>query len=255
MSSLSYKKIEKYISRSVISPFYENRIEKLKRLGLKDVVKRKNPYLFKAKNVTTAGEFVTQILDAYLSSQEETLFGDLLENLAIYICNMVYDGKKAEQGKYPSVDLIFSTKDKCYIVGIKSGPNWGNSDQINRMKNNFKKAKILLKKEGVNKKIVGVNGCMYGKDNRPYKKDQRDSQRSYYKYCGQEFWHLISGDKELYKDIVKPLDKQVKKRDDLFKKLYAQKVNQLTEKFLNLFCDKGLINWEKILEFVSKKNN
>jgi len=255
MPNLTYRKIEEYITRNVVSPFYKNRLNKLKRLQLGDIVRRKNPYLFKAKNVTTAGDFVQQILDAFLSSQEETLFGDLLENLSIYICGLTYGGKKAEQGKYPSVDLIFSADSNCYIVGIKSGPNWGNSDQVNRMKRNFKKAKILLKKEGEKKKVISVDGCMYGRDRRPHKKDKNDSELNYYKYCGQEFWQLISGKKELYKDIIKPLDKQVKKRDEQFKKLYAQKVNQLTESFLKLFCDKGIINWEKILEFVSKKSN
>lgn len=253
MSYLSHKKIENYILRNVLAPFYEKRLNKLERLSLTNIVRRKNPYLFKAKNVTTAEEYVKQILNAHLSSQEETMFGDLLENLAIYICKQVYGGEKAEKGKYPSVDLIFSIKDKCYIVGIKSGPNWGNSDQINRMKRNFVKAKKVLKSEEVKKRIVSVNGCIYGKDNRPLKKDKRNPKRNYYKYCGQEFWQLISGDKKLYKDIIKPLDKEVRKRDEQFNKLYSKKVNQLTEKFLELFCDKGIINWKKILEFVSKK--
>lgn len=255
MPRLSYKRIEKFISEGVIKPFYQNRFDRLQKLNLRDIVRRKNPYLFKAKNITTASEFVKQVLDAFLSSREETVFGDLLENLSIYICGQVYKGKKAEQGKYPSIDLIFSHKNKCYIVGIKSGPHWGNSDQINRMKRNFKKAKRLLKQEGIKEKILGVNGCMYGKDRRPYKKDTRDRELNYYKYCGQEFWYLISGKKELYKDIIKPLNKQVKKRDERFKILYGQKINQLTEQFLKLFCDRGIINWDRIIEFVSKKSS
>jgi len=253
MLHISYKKIEKFTTGNIIKPFYQNRFNKLEKLKLKDIVKRKNPYLFKAKNITTASEFIKQTMDAFLSSQEETVFGDLLENLAVYICNQVYKGRKAQQGKYPSVDLIFTNDNKYHIVGIKSGPNWGNSDQINRMKRNFKKAKNLLAKEGIKEKIVSVNGCMYGKDRKPYKKDKRDQELSYYKYCGQEFWHLISGKKQLYKDIIKPLDKQVKKRDKLFQNLYGQKINQLTGEFLKLFCDKGIINWDKIIEFVSKK--
>jgi len=45
----------------------------------------------------------------------------------------------------------------------------------------FKKAKRVLKKQGVKGRIIGVNGCMYGKD------------------------------------IIKPLDKQVKKKMNFFK--------------------------------------
>lgn len=255
MPYLSYKKIEKYIENNVVNPFYQNRFSKLKSLKLNDILKRKNPYLFKVKNITTASDLVKQILEAFLSSREETVFGELLEDLAIYICSHSYNGEKAKQGKYPSVDLIFIKDSKCYVVGIKSGPYWGNSDQINRMKRNFKKARHTLKKEGTRNRIVCVNGCMYGKDNKPYKKDKKDREQNYYKYCGQEFWYLISGNKQLYKDIIKPLDKQVKKRDERFQNLYGQKVNQLTQEFLLEFCDNGIINWNKLIEFVSKKSN
>ena len=170
--------------------------------------------------------------------------------------------KKAVEKDYDCIcikrdrsDLIFIKDSKCYVVGIKSGPYWGNSDQINRMKRNFKKARHTLKKEGTRNRIVCVNGCMYGKDNKPYKKDKKDREQNYYKYCGQEFWYLISGNKQLYKDIIKPLDKQVKKRDERFQNLYGQKVNQLTQEFLLEFCDNGIINWNKLIEFVSKKSN
>jgi hypothetical protein len=37
-------------------------------------LKRKNPYLFKAKNILTAQDLVKNLLDAYLQSQEETTF-------------------------------------------------------------------------------------------------------------------------------------------------------------------------------------
>ena len=55
----------------------------------------KNPYLFKAKDINTAQDFVTFILDAHLSSQEETIFGGFLEELAIFICSQVYSGQKS----------------------------------------------------------------------------------------------------------------------------------------------------------------
>lgn len=253
MPNLSYRKIEKFIIRNVLLPFYKTRFEKLKKLTLDYVIKRKNPYLFKAKNIENAGEFVKNVLDAFLSSREETIFGDFLENLAIFICGEVFNGRKAEKGKYPSVDLIFDRNNKCYIVGIKSGPNWGNSDQINRMKNNFKRAKEQLRGEGVNKEIISVNGCMYGKDRKPFKQDGRDPEKSYYKLCGQEFWEFISGDKELYKTIIQPIDKEAKKRDKAFKALYSKKINLMTEQFLELFCKKGVIDWDGIIDFVSKK--
>jgi hypothetical protein len=43
------------------------------------VLKRKNPYLLKAKYILTAEQIVKNIIDAHISSNEETIFGDWLE--------------------------------------------------------------------------------------------------------------------------------------------------------------------------------
>jgi len=251
MKKLNYDKLNAFIASDVIKPFYEIRLEKLKKANLALISKRKNPYLFKAKNVETAGDLARGILDAFLSSQEETIFGELMENLAIHVCHTVFEGKKAEEGKYRSVDLIFERNNKLYIVGIKSGPHWGNSDQINTLKRNLKVAKRLLRAELGKTNIVSVNGCIYGKDNSPHKVN-KDPDLSYYKFCGQAFWELVSGDDQLYKEIIKPLDKEAKKRDEIFRELYTKKVNEMTKDVVNLFYTKDTLDWEKIIDYVSK---
>jgi hypothetical protein len=253
-TKIDYEILENYVDKVIMGPFHEKRLERLNQLKLKDILKRKNPYLFKAKNIETSGDFIKYLLDAFLSSQEETIFGNLMENLAIYICKVVYDGKKAEESKYRSLDLIFEKENKTYIVGIKSGVYWGNSDQINRMKNNFKTAKTLLREEGVVNEIIAVNGCMYGRDSKPFK-DNEDRDKSYFKYCGQLFWEFISGDSDLYKRIIIPIDKEAKKRDESFKLIYTGKTNEMIKQFSEDFLNnEGLINWEKIIDYVSKNN-
>ena len=252
MKKLNYDKLNVFIASDVIQPFYKIRLERLEFAKLASIAKRKNPYLFKAKNIETAGDLAKGLLDAFLSSQEETIFGDLMENLAIHICSQVFDGSKAQQGKYRSVDLIFERDGKTYIVGIKSGPNWGNSDQVNIMRKNFKKAKALMRTELGKKNLVAVNGCMYGKDNVPHKVN-KDPDNSYYKICGQSFWELISGDDQLYKKIIQPLDKEAKKRDETFKKLYTEKINEMTKDIVDIFYTKNNLDWDKIIEYVSKK--
>ncbi len=253
ISKSDYNEILTYINDNVMKAFYDTRIGKLSELNLNNILKRKNPYLFKAKNIETSGEFVKYVLDAFLSSQEETMFGNLLENLAIFICSKTFKGKKAEQGVLKSVDLEFERDGKYYIVGIKSGPNWGNKDQIDRMKSNFKAAKKILRKNGVTKEIVAVNGCIYGKDNRPFK-ESADPEENYHKICGQEFWEIISGNNELYKQIILPLDKEAKKRSEHFQEVYAQKSNEMIKEFSdNFLTKKGGIDWEKMIDFVSKK--
>ncbi|MDP2637605.1 MAG: PmeII family type II restriction endonuclease [Candidatus Levybacteria bacterium] len=255
MHRFDQSELQIFVSEEVITSFYEIRIQKLKELTFNNVMKRKNPYLFKAKNIQTAEELIRYILDAFLSSQEETIFGDLMEGLAIFVCSKAFNGYKAEQVKFKSVDLIFQRDAKKYIVGIKSGTNWGNSDQIGRMKANFKAAKKILKSEGNRLKIVAVNGCIYGKDNKPHKVDKKDKEKSYYKLCGQEFWELITGDKDFYQKIVIPIDKEAKKRDENFRNMYNAKINELTKDFSATYLtENGYINWEKLIDFVSKKN-
>jgi len=253
MKKLDYEKLNAFIASDIIQPFYKIRIDRLTKAKLNNVIKRKNPYLFKAKNIETAGDLAKNILDAFLSSQEETIFGDLMENLAVHICQQVFDGKKAEEGKYRSVDLIFERDKKIYIVGIKSGPNWGNSDQVNTMRKNLKKAKQILRSELGKREIIAINGCMYGRDNQPHKVNKRDPELSYYKLCGQPFWELISSDSELYRKIIQPLDKEAKKRDESFKDLYVKKINEMTKNIVGLFCTKNNLDWNKIVDYVSKK--
>ena len=81
MKPITQQEITDYVEVNVQS-FHQKRLDSLQKLKLMDVVKRKNPYLFKAKNVNTASEFVMTILDAFLSSQEEGIFGGFLEEYA-----------------------------------------------------------------------------------------------------------------------------------------------------------------------------
>jgi hypothetical protein len=88
MTKNKYQDYYDYLSEYVITPFYKTRFDKLNSLKLKDVLKRKNPYLFKAKNIELAGDLVKGIVDAYLSSQEEGIksyTADLSPNLKALI--------------------------------------------------------------------------------------------------------------------------------------------------------------------------
>lgn len=217
----------------------------MKKLKLKDVLKRKNPYLFKVKNITTAGDFVKTILDAFLSSQEESLFGGFLEKLAIYICNHVYTGHKSSS---EGIDLEVEKDSTKYIVAIKSGPNWGNSSQLKRMIDNFKKAKRIL---GTNTSsslnVVAVNGCCYGKDNSADKGD-------YLKLCGQRFWAFVSGNENLYTELIEPLGHKSKEKNEQFIEEYSKVINKFSYEFIEMFCDStGAILWEKVIQFNSGK--
>lgn len=246
MKPISKQDIARYVEENIPN-FHQNRLDKLKKLRLRDILKRKNPYLFKVKNITTANDFIKTILDAFLSSQEESFFGEFLEELAIFICSNVYNGRKSST---EGIDLEFENDSTKYIVSIKSGPNWGNSSQIKKMKDNFKKAKRIL---GTNTSagfhVIAVNGCCYGKDNTPNKGD-------YLKLCGQRFWEFISGNENLYTEIIEPLGHKAKKKNDLFLQEYAKVTNKFSREFMEMFCaPSGEILWEKIIKINSGKNS
>lgn len=228
-----------------IGEFHGRRAGSLQNLKLIQVLKRKNPYLFKAKNINDAHDLVKLILDAHLSSQEETIFGEFLEKLAIFVCGQVFGGRKSSA---EGIDLEFKRDDILYIVSVKSGPNWGNSSQIKRMIDNFKKAKRILRTSNVQANIRAVNGCCYGKDNSPDKGD-------YLKLCGQEFWEFISGNNRLFIDIVEPLGYRAKERNEEFLVEYSRILNLFTREFTDGFCIDGRIDWDKLVRFNSGKND
>lgn len=236
-------KLVAYINNN-ISDFHSNRIQSLSKLKLANILKRKNPYLFKAKNMQTADDLVKNIIDAYLSSQEETLFGEFLEKLAIYVCGETMGGYKSG---ITGIDLEINKDNRRYLITIKSGPNWGNSSQITKMKDNFKTAQKTLRTQNAGLNIVAINGCCYGKDDTPDK-------GAYLKLCGQRFWEFITDDETFYLDIIEPLGYKAKEKNDAFYEEYAKVVNTFLHEFIEEYCLKdGAINWEKIVKLNSMK--
>jgi hypothetical protein len=243
MKKLNQKDVKQYVENN-ISIFHQKRIESLDRLKLKTVLRKKNPYLFKAKYILTTEKIIRSLTDAFISSNEETIFGDWLEGLAIFINKKVYNGWKSG---ITGIDLEFDRDGIRYIITIKSGPNWGNSSQIKKLNTDFKTAIKTLRTSKSDLQIVAVNGCCYGRDNKPDKGD-------YYKYCGQRFWEFISGDSDLYLTIIEPLGHKAKEKNEDFIKSYSKMINKFTVEFAKDFCNKaGEINWEKLVKFNSAK--
>lgn len=243
MNKVGLQDVLQYVEQN-IGTFHQKRIQSLDGLKLSQVLKRKNPYLFKAKYVLTAEQIVRGLVDAHISSNEETIFGDWLEGFAIFINKQVFGGFKSG---IPGIDLEFDSDGKRNIVTIKSGPNWGNSSQIAKMITDFKTARKTLRTSNSQLNIIAVNGCCYGRDDRPDKGD-------YFKYCGQRFWEFISGDSDLFTEIIEPLGYKAKEKNDEFIKSYAQMINLFTKEFTNTFCkDNGEIDWGKLVRFNSAK--
>lgn len=243
MPKLNLLDVTQYVEQN-IGIFHQKRIAGLNELKLKKVLAKKNPYLFKAKYILTAQDIIKSLTDAFISSQEEAIFGNWLEGLAIFINEKVFNGRKSG---ISGIDLEFDKNNVRYIVTIKSGPNWGNSAQIAKMVVDFKTAKRTLRTSNSQLNITAVNGCCYGRDNNPDKGD-------YFKYCGQQFWEFVSGDENLYTKIIEPLGHQAKEKNDEFILSYSKMINVFTKEFAENFCmTDGSIDWERLVKFNSSK--
>ena len=62
---------------TALDNFYTNLISNIDKLNIKKVMKRKNPYLFRAKAMNGAAQIIDAILAAFVSSSEETIFGNV----------------------------------------------------------------------------------------------------------------------------------------------------------------------------------
>lgn len=247
MKKLNLQDVSHYVEEN-IGTFHQKRIQSLDSLKLSNVLKRKNPYLFKAKYVLTADEIVRGIVDAHISSNEETTFGDWMEGLARFICKQIFEEEKKAWGS--AIDLHFQRDDIQYFISIKSGPNWGNKSQKEKMALDFSDVKKSLSTSGYKANIVFINGCCYGRDNRPHKFPKKGTD--YLKLCGQRFWEFISGDTNLYTEIIEPLGHRAKEKNDDFIKSYSKMINKFTLEFAQEFCkENGEIEWDKLVRFNS----
>jgi hypothetical protein len=240
MNTLNLDEIQSYVNDNIVD-FHQRRVKSLEELQLNKLL-NKNPYLFKAKNLVTAGELVTDLLTAFLSSSEEKLFGDFLEGLAVFVAEKTCNGHKSTA---PGVDLEFFNKGVHYVVSVKSGPNWGNSSQQNKLEQDIKNAVARLKQSSRGVNVQAVLGICYGKTKTSY-------LRGYVKIVGQNFWYLISENYSLYTDIVEPIGYRAKEHNETFLIERNKVINRFTKEFIDRFCDPlGAIDWVKLVEFNS----
>lgn len=238
MKPLDMQVVREYVNNH-IDDFHQRKLNSLSRLNL-PILLKKNPYLFRAKNITSAGELIEGLLDAFLSSSEEKLFGDFLEGLAVFVAEQTCEGRKSiAQG----VDLEFVNRNTLYVVSIKSGPNWGNSSQHRRLAQDLRDAVTRVRQQRTPFSVQPVLGICYGRVRTSFTAD------GYLKVVGQNFWYLISENPDLYTDIVEPVGYRAKEHNEQFEEGRAALQNKLTGRFITEFCDPtGAIDWTKVVQ-------
>jgi hypothetical protein len=242
MDSKTRELVRDYVNENIDS-FHTKRIENLKNLTLPKVLKNKNPYLFRAKNLNRAADLMTAVLDARLSSSEEGSFGGFLEHLAIFVTEKTKEGYKSG---IEGIDIEIRRKKIRYLIAVKSGKNWGNAGQHAELKRCFKRAVQVIRQADKKTQLQPTLGICYGNFR------TRDTGE-YLHIGGQSFWYLISRDRNFYIDLIEPLGYKAEEHDVVFKREKDNTYNRLTKEFMNVYCNQGTgaINWPKLVQFVS----
>ena len=167
-----------HASIGAFAEWMENKLAGIKPYNL--IVK--NPFLFRARAPQTANQLATRLIDAFMSSSEETHFGDILEAAAIAICREAKGGWKSTAS---GIDLEYEDENEIRtIMQIKSGTKWGNASQRKKLVSDFNTAARVLRQGGIQVRMV--EGICYGPSG-------LDVLKTHIKLVGNTFWEDISG--------------------------------------------------------------
>jgi hypothetical protein len=240
MSNDQLSELESFIGEC-LNDFYESRIKKIDEIKLKIILRRKNPYLFKALNTERASEIIERIVSAFISSSDEAVFGDkFFEPIAKKFSGGVISPSEG-------VDVAVENDNKYTAYAVKSGPNPFNSSAKKRQNDEFASLRSRLMK--LHKQFDPVLAYSYGSKISP-----SNEKKIYRETSGKAFWHELTGDPEFYVKLITLMKDIPKNHMDKYKPKYDQALNRLTIEFAKDFCfQDGRINWEKLVEFVSDK--
>lgn len=220
--------------------FYSSLIDKIDKLNIKAVLRRKNPYLFRAKAMNGAAQIVDAILAAFVSSSEETIFGNVFfEPIAMAVAQ----GHKALA---EGVDIMLERDNTIYAIAVKSGTSVFNASSRKKQEQNFIAAGKLAQQ--AKKRFVPIVGYGYGKK----RASGKGLPRLYEELAGSEFWTELTGDAAFYIKLMRFMDKLPERYIEKFEASYQRASNRLVREFTREFClDDGGIDWEKLVEFNS----
>ncbi len=232
--------------RGCLASFYKRRIAALESLDLGKVLRRKNPYLFRALGIQTPTEMIERLLAAHITSSDETIFG---ESFFEPICRALCGGRIAGT---KGADFVIETDTSFEAIALKSGPNIFNSDQTSKQNQRFDEILRSLRAtvRPFTKQFIATMGCGYGRSNR----SDPTAGRQFHKLAGQAFWEKITGSPDFYLDLVRLMSNDPEKHAAEFKAAFDHATKRFGDEFSKLFCDpSGNILWEKLVAFNSSR--
>ena len=235
-------KIERLVL-DALEEFYQRRLAKLQKLSIRKILSRKNPYLFRALGFVKAADLVERLLESYIWSSDEGIFGDaFFEPIA-----------KAASGGVISpsegVDIAIETTNQYKAISVKSGPNIFNASQKKKQNEQFMQLRSRLQKSG--KQFDALLAACYGRRN------NEPSERFIYRVrSGQAFWEEITGDPDFYLKLHRFMGDHPLVHRPRHQKIWAAIVNKFTAELVQEFgFESGEIDWDKIVQFNSAKES
>jgi hypothetical protein len=187
-----------------------------------------------------ASQIIEAIMSAFLSSSEETIFGNAFtEPLAV----AASDGQKSIA---EGIDVEIDKDDARYAIAVKSGTSVFNSSSKKKQEDNFLTAARLAQQ--AHKAFVPIIGYSYGRK----RSSGRGRARIYQELAGQDFWYELTGDEDFYLRIIHYMGELPEKYIEGFDTAYQNACNRLVRDFTIRFCnDDGSIDWDRLVVFNS----
>ena len=211
-------------------------------VSLQDLLRSENPYLLSQMGDEPAGDLIKKLLSKQIETWVSGEIEVLLEDLAIRAVELTYGGRRSER---KGVSFEFACNGCWYIVALVPSPAYDAGNEILEVEDCLYCAAADVQNHNPIAKIVPVVACCYGNG-------QVIETDDYFKYCGQEFWKLVSGDDELYTRITARLRQAFMGTALKQTPEFAGAANRLSLEFSNQFCDESRqIDWQKVTAFLS----
>ncbi len=206
--------------------------KKLLSLRMKDIIKNKNPYLYRASGIESCQDIVRRAWQDYVSSSVEGFFGPFFESVARVLSGGV---KPARGGE---ADLDIRQDEVVRLYAIKSGAKGFNSSSEDKARRDLNSAEGRLRQDRLRteKKIAFA----YGRKKTTFKDGIE-------RLASKQFWAEISGDPDFYRKLLEVCGALA----PLYTADMAMPFEDLLIEAHELFCEEGVVNWDKVLALVS----
>ena len=180
------------LAQAFINAFVDDFVEPFKKrlaeLTFLKLIRRKNPYLYRASGISSVEELVERALSDFVSSSTETFFGVALEHFITSLPGLI-------KSSAPGVDVEKRSGQLVELFAIKSGPAGYNSSSFKTQREDLARSKTILEQQA-DLVVRAFVGCSYGR--------QRDGRLSsgYIVLSSKNLWAKLSDDVDFYMKVL-----------------------------------------------------